>query len=53
MKIEYDQLQSIQKLVNDHGRWLKKIFNVGCEWGHEDRIASSMTDKGEAVGPLY
>ena len=53
MKISYSHLHSVQKLVNDHSKWLKKIFNIGCEWGHEERIAASMTDKGEVVSPLY
>ena len=53
VEISHDQLHSIQKLVNDHGKWLKKIFKVGLEWNHEERIANSMTDKGEVVGPLY
>ena len=51
--ISYDQLHSVQKLVNDHSKWLKRIFNIGCEWGHDERIAASMPDKGEVVSPLY
>ena len=52
-KISYDQLHCVQKMVNDHAKWLKKIFNIGSDWGHEERICTSMTDKGEVVSPLY
>ena len=52
-KISHDQLHVVQKLVNDHSKWLRKIFNIGSEWCQEDRVAASMVDKGEVVSPLY
>ena len=53
IRILPDQLHSIQKHVNDHNKWLKRIFNIGSEWGQEGRISNSMVDKGEVVSPLY
>ena len=53
MKVSCDQVKSIQKFVNDHSAWLRKIFGLGASWGHEDRLNSSMTDRGEVVAPLY
>ena len=32
---------------------MRKIFNVGAYWNHEERLAHSMVDKGEVVAPLY
>ena len=52
-EINYEELHSIQKSVNDHGVWLRRIFGIGSNWGHEGRIGNSMTDKGEVVAPLY
>ena len=52
-KISHEQVRAIQKVVNDHSFWLRKIFGLGVEWGHEDRIGNSMTDRGEVVAPLY
>ena len=51
--ITHDQVKLIQKTVNDHNILLRKIFGLGVNWGHEDRISNSMTDKGEVVAPLY
>ena len=52
-KESHEQARAIQKVVNDHSYWLRKIFGLGIEWGHEDRIGNSMTDRGEVVAPLY
>ena len=53
LKISYDQVKTIQKIVNDHSSCLQKIFGIGASWGHEDRLSNSMTDRGEVVAPLY
>ena len=53
LKISCEQVRTVQKFVNDHSAWLKKIFNLGVNWGHEDRLGNSMTDRGEVVVPLY
>ena len=51
--ISYDDLHNIQKSVNDHGSWLRRIFGIGNDWNHAERINHSMTDRGEVVAPLY
>ena len=53
IELSWDQVHSIQKVVNDHCKWLRKIFGVGLNWGHEDRFNSNMVDRGEIVAPLY
>ena len=53
VKVSHEQVKTMQNLVNDHSGWLRKIFNLGVEWNHEERLASSMTDRGEVVAPLY
>ena len=53
MEIEHSHLKAVQRGVNDHCTWLRKIFNIGASWGHEDRFTSSMTDNSEVVAPLY
>ena len=53
VKVSHEQVKTMQNLVNDHSGWLRKIFNLGAEWNHEERLASSMTDRGEVVAPLY
>ena len=52
IRIDHDQLTSIQKTVNDHCLWMRRIFNIGSAWDHNERIDHSMTDKGEVVAPL-
>ena len=51
--IGYEKLQEIQRTVNGHSDWLRKIFGLGSSWSHEDRHGHSMTDRGEVVAPLY
>ena len=53
IELNWDKLHSIQKIVNDHCKWIWNIFEFGKEWGHEDRFGSNMVDKGEIVAPLY
>ena len=53
LEISWDQVHSVQKAVNDHCKWLKRIFGVGVNWGHEDRFNINMVDKSEVVAPLY
>ena len=53
LKISVDQVKDVQKTVNDHSFWLRRIFGLGAERGHEERIGNSMTDRGEVVAPLY
>ena len=52
IEISHDQLASIQKTVNDHSTWMRRIFGVGKCWDHEERLDHSMTDRGEVVAPL-
>ena len=53
LKISVDQVKVVQKTVNDHSFWLRKIFGLGSDRGHEERFGNSMTDRGEVVAPLY
>ena len=53
LKVSCDDVRTVQKLVNDHSTWIRKIFGFGAGWGHEDRLGYSMTDRGEVVAPLY
>ena len=52
-KVSMEVVSKLQKLVNDHCYWLGKIFGVGVNWDHEERISQSMNDKGDVVAPLY
>ena len=51
--VDHDTVLKLQKTVNDHSHWLRKIFNAGASWGQEERLGQSMCDKGEVVAPLY
>jgi len=53
MIVTCEQVKVLQKCVNDHSKWLRRIFGLGSCWGHEERIGNNMTDKGEVVAPLY
>ena len=53
LKVGVEEVCVLQKLVNDHCHWLSKIFNVGANWEHSERISQSMCDRGEVVAPLY
>ena len=53
MKVSNEQVKSLQKVVNDHTVWLRRIFSIGAKWGHEERLENSMVDRGEVVAPLY
>ena len=44
-----DQIKRLQNNVNDHVWWFNKIMNTGTNWGHEDRMAKNVIDKGEQV----
>ena len=46
-------VHKLQKAANDHCFWIRKIFNIGANWNHGDRISQSMSDKGDVVAPLY
>ena len=50
MVISCDQVKILQKSVNYHSKWLRKIFGLGSSWGLEERLGNNMTDKGEVVG---
>ena len=52
-EISVDKLSSIQNTVNSHCSWVSKIFGIGSNWEHTDRVASSMTENSESVAPLY
>ena len=51
--VDAETVSKLQKTVNDHCHWLGKIFNIGANWEHTERITQSMCDKGEVVAPLY
>ena len=53
LEVEWEQVQSIQKAVNDHCKWIRRIFGFGVNWNHEDRFSSNMSDRWEIVAPLY
>ena len=53
MELSWDQVYGVQKVVNDHCKWLRSIFRFGMNWGHKDRFSSNMVDRGEIVAPLY
>ena len=43
------QVKIIQTVVNDHTFWLQSIMGCGKNWGHENRMAKNVLDKGEQV----
>ena len=47
IEISPGQIKKIQTSVNEHVWWLKNISNCGTNWGHEDRMAKNVQDKGE------
>ena len=53
LEVKDEQIHKVQKSVNDHCEWLNMIFKIGENWNHSERISHSMTDRSEAVAPLY
>ena len=47
IEISPDQIKRLQNHVNDHVWWFNKIMNTGTNWGHDDRMAKNVMDKGE------
>ena len=38
MIVTDEQVKSLQKVVNEHTVWLRKIFKMGASWGQEERL---------------
>ena len=53
IKISPDEIKRTQNHVNDHTWWLNKIINAGANWGHEDRMAKNVIDKGEQACHMH
>ena len=53
IQIYHDQLNSIPKTLNDHSAWMRKIFGIGVNSDHSERLDHGMTDKREVVVPLH
>ena len=47
IEIGPEQIKRLQNHVNDHVWWFSKIMNTGTNWGHSDRMAKNVIDKGE------
>ena len=47
IEIGPEQIKRLQNHVNDHVWWFNKIMNTGKNWGHDDRMAKNVVDKGE------
>ena len=51
--IDWDEVSSIEKLMNNHLKVFNKMFSVGVSHNHEDRIASASTATNVPPPPLY
>ena len=52
IEISPSKVKRIQSTVNDHTWWFKSMSNCGSNWGHEDRMARNILDKGEQACPM-
>ena len=52
-EIDMDVVKAIEHQLNGHMSMILKIFNVGANWGHEDRVRATKIIHSLSVAPLY
>ena len=51
--VDWDKVSSIEKTMNSHLKVYNKIFSVGVQHNHEDRVSSASTSTNVPPPPLY
>ena len=52
-EVDMDIVKAIEHQLNGHMSMLLKIFMVGANWGHEDRVRATKIIHSLSVAPLY
>ena len=52
-EVDIDSVKAIETQLNGHISMMLKMFNVGANWGHEDRTRATKITHSLSVAPLY
>ena len=51
-EVRWEEIRDSQRELNGHVSMLAKIFRIGANWGHEQRIRETLMKENQAVCPL-